>query len=199
MSALDLMRKQGFAVNKAKSQVAFTESQMYLKKDFSAKLSVKHMYDDNSMKWENMDKTKLPAMEVRIKSNEEAWEWFNQNAGENKKEISMKDYAGRAIILEKRAVGNHLKTTDNYALRHRYIDHIPEVLENPDEVWFVPTNRSKSYQYSYIKFFKDEMMLVPIILKKGKPINVTTWFPFTKDDQRKGVLIKKRRNKVVQS
>ncbi len=185
-SALDRMRKQGFAVNCAETEVAFTESQMYIKQFKFGNFSVREMYGTKDMNWTKIDKESLPERRVTIDSKEKALLWFEQQKNAENR-VVFKDYAGRNLRLNTESFTNHLdESIEKYKNRHTLVNYIPEILNNPDEVWF--DRDEKLFMYKYLKMFKHEMVMVVTNPKNGK---ILSWYDVQNDSNRKGILIKR--------
>jgi SPP1 gp7 family putative phage head morphogenesis protein len=189
-SELDRMRKQGFAVNRAEAEVAFTESQMYIK-EFGGKFNVPDMYGTKEMRWKNIDKTTLPERVVSIDSKEKAVAWFEKQKDANGR-VLFADYAGRQIRMTAKTMTEHLdETVPRYKNRHELINLVSEILANPDEVWLDKDERL--FMYRYIKMYRGEMAMVACDFKRGKTTRVYSWYDIQDDSNRKGILIKKKK------
>ena len=86
------------------------------------------------------------------------------------------DYLGRKVTLDHKVFSFH--TTGNHSYRVPYLDCVPEVLRNPDEVWL--NNYSKGSgtftNLNFIKFYDDMAINVVCEVKEGRVYQVKTWF-----------------------
>ena len=192
-TALQQMQNTGFDKNRAEIATAFTESQMYIKNFDDSKLGIKTMYGEEKYKdvlWENIDKSKLPEIKTDLKNNTEAKKFLDKKKNENG-DIVYNDYNNRPIQIFKKTIDSHLSETKKYKERYKYVNSIDDILKNPDEVWLVKTKETR-YTYNYIKFYKEEPVVIIVEIEKDRLININTFFNFTDDSAfRKGILIKK--------
>lgn len=190
-TALDLMKKNGFAVNRGKLQVAFVESQMYVKNFDESKLGIKDMYGHERYKFANLDKTKLPELKYTLNDNEAAKKYLEKQ--KNKKgEIVFTDYNDRPIQLTDKTIEAHLKDTDKYKDRYQYVESIPDILAKPHEVWLEKQNEG-SYTFNFIRFTKSGIITVITKIERGELVNIRTFFKIKESAEksyRQGILIK---------
>lgn len=186
MSELDRMKKSGFDKNRAELKVAFTESQMYVKKFDGSKLGVK-AYD--LPKWNDIDKSKLPEVPTG-KTKEDAQAWYDANV----KDGVINDYAERKMGFEKSTLQKHL--TEKYIQqgRQNMMDLLGSAIIEPDEVWLQRTS-ANSFSYLYILFTNENPLAVIADVTGNKSLSIQTWFMLSKqpDDARSGILVKKKK------
>lgn len=109
--------------------------------------------------------------------------------------MGLTDYLGRKLTMsektfKKHTKGKYLKAEEN---RHQLFPHIKDILKNPDEVWLNnPDNSEDKQQLRYIKFYKDEIIIVDSTLDSEMGLTVKTWYKAKKEDLhlRKGLLIR---------
>ena len=108
--------------------------------------------------------------------------------------MGFEDYLKRKIILKKEVFDTHTKGkyTSKSEMRHQLFPHLPDILNNPDEVWLHEYEKEK-FQSRYIKFYGDRAVIVDANLG-NKNLEIATWYNLkAKEKQiRKGLLIKKR-------
>lgn len=183
-SELDRMRKNGMDINRAKLGEVFTANQMY-KQELNANLGIK---DNGLQPYQDMSQKDWPSLPVVNKTKEEAKEWYAQNV----KDETLIDYAGRPIEFTAKTVDKHLEERHIKEGRQNILELVPDVLLNPDEVFFQPRSE-KTQQYVYFKYYKGAALFVPVQIDKGK-LSVGTWFKIDRqvDDRRTGYLLKKK-------
>ncbi len=189
-SEFDRMKKYAFNFNRAKTATAFAASNFYVKNFFKQKLGVKDFYGSNSFKWDNLNKTNLPKLQYSYKNNDEAKNNLLQKLDNNNR-IIFKDYLNRAINLTKETIVSHLDNSDKYKERYKFVEQIPLILQNPDEIWIEGYQSEESYTFNYIKLYSNEMISVYVQIKNGQPLRIKTFMENNNDNNRKGILVKK--------
>ena len=184
-SELDRMRKNGMDINRAKEGVVFTANQMYAKDALDAKLGVK---DNGVTPYEKIVQNKLPKIAERIQERDKAFatQWHKDNAPDS----IITDYAQRPIVFTAETIDKHSKPKYESEGRLNLLEFIPEVLNNPSEVYLQKLADNK-FQYMYMKFYDGKALVVPAELSAGT-LTIKTWFELDKqiDDRRSGILIK---------
>ncbi len=182
-SELDKMRKSGFDKNRAELQVAFTESQQYIKKFDGSKLGVTAY---NLPKWSDIDKSNLPEV-PKEKTKEDAQKWYQENVANE----LVNDYAGRALLFSKKQFDKHLEEQYIKQERQNLVELILPTIESPDEVWFQRTAGDR-FGYMYVKHLRNKMLFIPAVFSAKKPIEIKTWYLADRDVERNGILVKRK-------
>lgn len=187
----DIMRKSKFDKNRAITATAFDESAFYAKK-FNVKLGIKDFYGSDRLKYNNIDKASLPALNSKYKSNTDAKDDLLEKL-DDKKRIVVKDNQKRAISLSESTINTHLSDKTKYKDRYKYADQINNILANPDEIWLKQVKGNKS-EYVYMKFYQKEMVGVFVGFEPGGMMEIKTFFdidPKKESSFRSGILIKR--------
>ena len=105
------------------------------------------------------------------------------------------DHLKRKIILKNKVFKTH--TSSKYIKkgedRHQLFPFVKSVLNAPDEVWLNSIS-NKKFQYTYIKYFQKEAIVVKTTLGTNNN-EIGTWYKLKKkeEDERKGILLKKKK------
>lgn len=110
--------------------------------------------------------------------------------------MSFEDYLGRKLIMDEKVFKAHTsgKYLNKNEQRHRLFPHIENVIKNPDEVWLSKYERKDEFQTYYVKFYKDDVIIVNTSIDQTKEgLTIKSWFPLKIDEEklRTGILIKK--------
>lgn len=191
------LQKEGFFQNRGETKTIFELNKAYInqiaKKDIVSinKLTYKDAkllsIDEIRKKYE------LPLLKKQNITPEELIQQFNAN--KNKKGVVVfTDYKGRQIALDNISLKKHLKGIyiNEKNERHRIFNCLSELIKSPDEVYLFDYNGK--FQYTYIKYYKNETLISVVDIDKKKGLNINTWFKNSKDeiDIRKGIIIKNR-------
>lgn len=196
---------QGWGVNRCDSAQVFTSDQMYINK--FPRQSSSSMGKQTAQKWglesvpASMEKKpeKMPRTE---KNEQQVWEELEQDGV-----ITLPDYQGRNIIVEKSQFDSHTtaKGRDN---RIALWDAMLETLRSPDEVWLNDEIKKNELDtYSLLRYYNDGVMVVNYRIEDEKLL-LKTWYEMvTKlskgkreqlqriwDKRRHGLLIEKRQS-----
>jgi hypothetical protein len=68
-------------------------------------------------------------------------------------------------------------TTGKKVARVAYLDAMKETLDKPDEVWINGLETGNFDNFTLIKFYTDEILVVNCRVEGGKVNQVKTWFP----------------------
>ena len=86
------------------------------------------------------------------------------------------DRNDRQVVIEKVNFDRH--TTGSHRSRVEYLDCLSQILKNPDEVWINNERAGKPYDnYTLIKYYRDEVVVVCCRISDGELNTVRTWFP----------------------
>ncbi len=193
----DKFKESEFGFNRADTKAIFNKSQFYtddgevLKnvnaityKSYNGLTSFKEF---KGLKKLNLDSTISPG---NVK------ELFRPDGKQGKSTfMGLTDHLKRKIILKKSVFETH--TSGKYVKkgedRHQLFPLVKTTLESADEVWFNSIS-NKKFQYTYIKYFKDEAVVVKTTLGANNN-EVGTWYKLKKkeEDERKGILLKKKK------
>ena len=103
------------------------------------------------------------------------------------------DRNDRQVVIEKVNFDRH--TTGSHRSRVEYLDCLSQILKNPDEVWINNERAGKPYDnYTLIKYYRDEVVVVCCRISDGELNTVRTWFPLR---MKKEVITKHRRGLLV--
>lgn len=105
------------------------------------------------------------------------------------------DYLGRKLTMNEKTFNKHTKSkyVKDEEVRHQLFPHIKDVLKNPDEVWLNNReNVSEKQQLRYVKFYKNEILIIDGELDRKTGLTIKTWYRAKKEDLnlRKGLLIR---------
>jgi phage gp29-like protein len=125
-----------------------------------------------------IDQSKYPDFIItKGKKKEEALSEFISQATEKNGNtfIQYLDYAGRPIYLSFEDFKNHNKERHEKKDRPATFELISSVLQSPNEVYCYRHPKNNNYEFQYIKFFKSNIMVVPVELS-NQGIKIKTWF-----------------------
>lgn len=184
-------QKKVFGVNRGDTGQVFLQNQMYMK-DEGLGDDVKAMtYDKYGLdSWAsfrddlndiNLDKTI---------TTDNVSELFRKEPDTDY--MGFKDHLNRSVILREKVFNEHTQTakyTTGKERRHQLFGKLSEVLQQPDEVYLFDYKEG-AYQFRYVKFYKDEVIIVPVKLGKTN-MEISTWYPLKAKEkaQRNGLLI----------
>ena len=179
----------GWAINRAKLGLVFTENQNYVN------------MRSNASKWVLNGLThvdyNLPTIEECIEKATENMPIYDGTTKEwYKKHSVLIDYLGRKIEMSEDSFIEHT-TKKKYIEqgRPRMLDAVIEILKNPDEIWIHDHSRKK-YDINFIKYYKGKIMNV-ICLVDDLKYSISTWFEITVNKKtrhkyRRGLLVKNK-------
>lgn len=181
-------KAQGWGVNRADSGEVFTADQQYINK-FPTHgsreindLLPQHWDLDSYSKAKQKATNELP---IYKGSATEFWEKLEDLGGMK----VLRDYKNRAVEFSEQTLISH--TTKSKESRVQYMLAMQEAVQNPDEVWM----KGKLLEdFVYIKYYKDETIIINAKVKKGQIERLATWFPLKEKKTvinrwRKGLLI----------
>jgi SPP1 gp7 family putative phage head morphogenesis protein len=182
---------QGFATNRAESNEVFSGNQFYIRKfpNKAAKYLDRLGAADFDLK--GVSKYKAEAAQTVPRYIGTPEEWFAARAKD--RQVVLEDRNGRKLILPEKGFRTH--TTGSHAGRTEYLESLPQTLKAPDEVWINNQRPGAPYDnYTLIKYYQDEVVVVCCRVTKGNVNEVVTWFPLR---MKKEVITKHRRGLLV--
>lgn len=184
--------KSQFEINRGDLKEVFTKKQFYSdNKDLPEQLN-KMTFDKYGLKkWDDFKDTLKPIkLDSSITSDNKS-ELFKKQKNTNY--MGFEDYLGRKMTIKEKVftdhtTGKYLKESEN---RHQLFPHLKNVLSTPDEVWYYENEKGK-FQSRYVKFYKDQTLVVDCDLDKNQGLEIKTWYPMKVKDKvlRKGLKIK---------
>ena len=189
-----------FNINRGDLKQVFTKQQYYSDiKGLNKNLNTMRFDDVYKLESWTAFKQRLKAIKMDDTiTKDNAKELFKKTGKQGKQDfMGFTDYLKRKIILKKRVFNKHTKGKylNKSEQRHRIFPHLKGILNNPDEVWLhTHNNTNKTFQARYLKFYKDQVIIINTAVGTNN-MEVLTWFTIkTKETEiRKGLLIKKRK------
>jgi SPP1 gp7 family putative phage head morphogenesis protein len=89
------------------------------------------------------------------------------------------DYAGRQLFVDYKKVDKHVKVKYDEENRQGFFWLIDKAISKPDEVWAFQYSEN-SYQYRYIKHYKEHSVVVVAEIQGGVMM-LETWYPLRDD------------------
>jgi SPP1 gp7 family putative phage head morphogenesis protein len=175
------MRKEGFAVNRADLGIVFDLNKEYAETLRGTSTSISGI----GYKEGNLDahtsiagklSNKLPASDVTLK---DAQELHRNSRIANENVMLLSADGDLPIGLEFAAIGKNRKHIKQF-------DALPSLIQQPDELYMVTETLTR-----YIQHYADGMLVADVALNDGKP-TIGRWFTSTKDNIRKGLLLKSK-------
>lgn len=185
---------QGFGVNRALTNEVFTENQFYIRKFPGKAAKYLDQLGPADYGLRGISNYIRTAVQKVPEYGGTAGEWFTRRQAEGM--VLLEDYNGRRLALSSRTFRTH--TTGKYEGRVAFLDSVPQVVQDPDEVWINNLRRGQPYDnYTMLKYYQDGVMIVCSRLEGGSMNNIKTWFPLTLDKKiigryRRGLLIHKK-------
>ncbi len=194
---------QGWGVNRCATGEVFSANQMYIRK--FPQQAARRLGNLTADKWGQDTVPRLiekagGSIPVTESTEDSIWQ-------QNEKDgvISLHDYQGRTITLEKKQFYSHTsgKGRDN---RIPYWDAMLEVLAHPDEVWLNDDIKKDVFDtYNLIRYYNDGVIVVNYRIEDDRLL-LKSWYEMTTkvpegrkvqlkriwDKRRRGLLIKKR-------
>lgn len=196
----ELMKKGGFDKNRGETLDIFDLNKSYLKsfKGDIEKTISQLTYEDAGLSTisEIRAAKKLPELKRYSDTPDSIKKRFDKNkvtVGEKDFNV-FKDYTGREVVLSKSDLDKHL--TEKYITsaeeRHSIFKNVSKVLKNPDEVYLTTSSSGTIGQYRYIKFYKDDVLVIEVKVSKKAGLEMKTWYKMKADEKniRRGILVK---------
>lgn len=182
---------QGWGVNRGKTGEVFSANQMYIRKFPGKAAKYLNKLGPADFNLNSIAKTQKRATKEMPAYQGTAQEWFDKHAREGS--ARLKEYQGREVILNPDNFKTH--TTKSRAYRVKYLDALEQALNTPDEIWINDyINEGVFDNYTFIKYYKDEILVVCCRVEKGMVNELKTWFPLT---MKKKIITKYRRGLLV--
>lgn len=180
---------QGWGVNRGKTGEVFSANQMYIRK--FPNQAARHLNQLTADKWgmESVPKQMAKAEQVIPVQAQPAPVVWEQAASEGV--ISLPDYRGRTIVLEKKQFDSHTtgKGSDD---RIVYWDAMLETLLHPDEVWLNDDIKKNVYDtYSLLRYYQDGVIVANYRIEDDKLVLKTWYLMRTTQDPNKRIDLKK--------
>jgi len=122
-----------------------------------------------------------------------ALELFKSEKGKGKSLMPFTDYLKRKIFIAEKNFKKHTKGkyVNDQNKRHQIFPLIKDVLASPDEVWLNQFKQSNQAQLRYLKFYKDEVLVIDAEVKDAG-FEIKTWYLMKDKEEviRRGILIK---------
>lgn len=181
-------RKDGFGINRTDLKQVFTQSQFYSEEPGKVlKKAAQMYYDDWGLKTiKDAQESKAKTDWKTNRSPEAVDNFINQHKVTNNR-LELDDYAGRNISISKRSI---LKQGDS----NQFIEAIPEVIKQPDEVWINDETGAEFNSYIYLKYYRNHILKVVTNLDATGNLEIKSWYPINDPDpskNRRGILVKK--------
>lgn len=190
-------KNSSFDINRADLNKVFTDKQFYSDvKGLPENLQDMTYNTAYGLKKWNDIKNKFQPLKIdHTITPENIRELFNTDGKHRNKEfMGYTDYLGRRSILMKTDFNAHTRGEYvNEGNRHQLFPHIKDVLNEPDEV-YVFNYTEGNLQMKYVKFYKDQALVVPITVR-DKVMTIKTWHPLKETEEelvRSGLLIHKK-------
>lgn len=184
-------KAQGFGVNRAVASQVFSENQFYIRKFPQKAAKYLDRLGAADFGLSGISKGKAAAVQNVPRFEGTAQEWFaaRQQGGT----VRIEDYNGRPLKLTGQNFRRH--TTGSHQGRVAYLDCVAQVLKNPDEIWLNSEKAGQPYtNYTLVKYYRDEVLVVCCRIENGKTNEIRTWFPLHMD---KAVINKTRRGLLI--
>lgn len=188
-----IAQAQGFDINRGELQQVFPANQMYIRKfpNNAAKYLDKLNFKNYGL--DPYTKCVARATEPTPKYDGTADEWFaNRQKGGV---VTLNDMHRRSVVITPTTFKSH--TSAKHASRVAYLQSLPGVLNDPDEIWLNAEYGKKSYDnYTLIKYYSDEIIVINCQITKN--VNtIKSWYPLAKkadviSSVRRGLLIYKK-------
>jgi len=177
----EVMKKAGFAINRAADGLVFTNDQMYISKFSEEGFSFK----DFQLPVYSKILSKVKAAKKVTRNKAQAQEWFkeqaNKNGLNNDKMVRFIDYNERPTHLEFKTLLDNKKWN--------VLDLIPTALKKPNEVYF---KRNKTgYTLTYIQYYNPKPLVVELSINNENVLIKSWGFATNINKVRTGLLIKK--------
>ena len=187
--------KKGFDFNRGDLKQVFAKKQFYSKEKGIIKKISQMTYEDYGLKSIselskgkpelNLDKT------ITGKNVHELFKVSGKKDGEEYMEFT--DYIRRTVGLFKQTFDTHTKGKylNESEQRHRLFPFVKDALNSPDEVWLTESNIKDKYQIRYIKFFKNNVLIVDTVRNSVNGVELKTWYLLKVKENiiRKGLLL----------
>ena len=186
---------KGFDFNRGDLKQVFTRKQFYTK-DGKLLTELNQLdYKAYGLKdFKDIAKTKAPLKLDKTITKDNVKELFKKSGDvKGKAFMGFKDYLNRHIklfkdVFETHTKGKYLEPKEN---RHQLFALVPDIIAKPDEVWMQNIGPKNKWQIRYVKFFKDEMIVIDTHFNLITGLELKTWYKSKVKDNiiRKGLLL----------
>ena len=198
--------KDGFGINRADTKQVFQQSQFYASEPNNVlKKAAQMYYQDWGLKGIRETQESKAKTDWNTSVGREVVDEFIERHQVSNRRLEIEDYAGRTLGFTKNTVKTHTRPdVAKYEDRYKYIDAIPEVLANPDEVWINDEAGAAFDTYIYLKYYRNDIVKVVASLDERGNLEIKTWYPVRVDQlndpnpkvngatrHRRGILVKK--------
>ena len=171
--------KDGFGYNRADTKQVFDRSQFYSGEPGKVLKKAAQMYYSDwglkGIRGSQLDKAKTDWI---TPDRPEVVDEFIERHKVSNRQIELNDYAGRTLSFSKNLVKSHTRSDiDKYQDRYKYIQAIPEILANPDEVWINDEAGEAFDSYIYLKYYRNHILKVVAQLDEKGDLSIKTWYP----------------------
>lgn len=186
--------KAGWGINRLDKGQVFSENQHY-SNDYLDVLNKMNKIDYRDFKLksmeENFNETEFKS-KFNIDQRDEAINNFTENLQKvTSKKYGITDFNNRIITVDKATIRKHTTTRiSKYQDRHVYLSEIEAIINNPDEVWLQSYGQKKNESYVYVKYYKNQAIVVVCTLNSNLELQIETWHRLDDPRLRKGLLIK---------
>lgn len=171
-------RKAGFGINRADMQEVFTRDQFYTNNpDKAMEKAANTGFDLYGLRPADLVQQAIATRMIAADTNKAAAVASFMDAHTLGQGAQLRDYAGRTLDISREQVA---------AGDFRHLRYLPEVINQPDEVWI---NEPSLSTFTYLKYFKNTILQVMARLGAGGELELSNWKEGA--DNRKGILIKK--------
>jgi Protein of unknown function (DUF935)/phage-Barnase-EndoU-ColicinE5/D-RelE like nuclease2/Phage Mu protein F like protein len=180
MTLLGLSKNDPFAINHGRAEQVFTKNQMYIQNAGLGNEINDLKYSTYKLK--KFDELKKNYVSIKLDdtiTSDNVSELWKPREGEAAMTFSNNN--GLMLTLKKDTFDRH--TADKYIKqgRHQLIPKIGEVVAEPDEVWYYKHETTGHYQVRYIKFYKEQAVVVATELGK-QALEIKTWYNMAGDE-----------------
>lgn len=186
--------KAGWGINRMDKGLVFTENQHYVN-DY---LDVVKKMDNLSIKeWglkplaQNFNTLEFKPKFKKDEIQSAIADFTTNTETITTKKFGLLDYNNRMITIDKATLRSHTNTRyEKYKERHLYLSEIQNVITRPDEVWLQNHNNTKYKAFFYLKYYKDQAIVVVCTLTDNLDLKIETWYRLDEPRQRRGLLVK---------
>jgi SPP1 gp7 family putative phage head morphogenesis protein len=195
--AYGVIKADGFAVNWGETKQVFELNKAYASKTKGTNIEFNNLNYKDAQLADYASMKGLPKLKYDTTATETTvLAQFDKQSKPFKNTTinEIKDYTGRTLLMKREVVEKHLQGKYVSEKRSELYQLIESVLNSPDEVYLNTNVRSGKYQYRYIKFYKENYLIVDVDINELEGMQINTWY-INKDQEeqlRKGILIKRK-------
>ena len=160
------INQPAFKNNVGKTRVIFKDGHPYFQKTNGnlTEMDAEKNYGMRSIERIYRDRSSLPARAPEPSTRADAETWFRNLPRDADKPAVLPAFGGRKIAFDDEGFAHILKKTEEE--RWRFVHNLPNVLSDPDEVWFGfhrgEKGENKYPGYKFIKYFRDAPIVVVV-------------------------------------